>query len=123
MRSALIRSAVVAAALALAAVAHAQPDPDKVIRAVFPTGETGFDPHAAGDIYSNAVNRAIFDTPYTYDYLARPYKLIPNTAVALPEITDGGKLWTIRIKPGIYFADDPVFKGQKRELTAYDYVY
>ena len=119
----LTRSALVIAALALSAAAQAQPDPNKVIRAVFPTGETGFDPQAAGDIYSNAVNRVIFDTPYTYDYLARPYKLIPNTAVALPEISDGGKLWTIRIKPGIYFADDPVFKGQKRELTAYDYVY
>ena len=30
---------------------------------------------------------------------------------------------TFRIKPGIYFADDPAFKGQKRELTAEDYVY
>jgi len=116
-------AALAVAALAFATAAHAQPDPGKVIRAVFPTGETGFDPQAAGDIYSNAVNRVIFDTPYTYDYLARPYRLIPNTAVALPEIADGGKLWTIRIKPGIYFADDPVFKGQKRELTAYDYVY
>jgi ABC-type transport system substrate-binding protein len=28
-----------------------------------------------------------------------------------------------RIKPGIYFADDPAFKGQRRELTAHDYVY
>ena len=25
--------------------------------------------------------------------------------------------------PGIYFADDPAFKGQQRELTAADYVY
>jgi ABC-type transport system substrate-binding protein len=119
----LVRLALAAACAALATTALAQPDPDKVIRAVFPTAETGFDPQAAGDIYSNAVNRVIFDTPYKYDYLARPYKLIPNTAVALPEISDGGKVWTIRIKPGIYFADDPVFKGQKRELTAHDYVY
>ena len=108
---------------AFAALAHAQADPDKVIRAVFPTAETGFDPAAAGDIYSNAVNRVIFDTPYKYDYLARPHRLVPNTAVALPEVADGGKTWTIRIKPGIYFADDPVFKGRKRELTAEDYVY
>ncbi len=31
--------------------------------------------------------------------------------------------WTVRIQPGIYFADDPVFKGQRRELVAQDYVY
>ena len=29
----------------------------------------------------------------------------------------------MRIKPGIYFADDPAFKGQKRELVAADYAY
>jgi len=29
----------------------------------------------------------------------------------------------MRVKPGIYFADDPVFKGKKRELVAADYVY
>ena len=107
-------AAALALSLACAGAALAQPDPSKVIRAVFPTAETGFDPQAAGDIYSNAVNRVIFDTLYEYDYLARPYRLVPNTAVALPEITDGGRLWTIRVKPGIYFSDDPAFKGQKR---------
>ena len=89
----------------------------------FPVAETGFDPQAAGDIYSNTVNRVIFDPLYKYDHLARPLKLVPNTAVALPEITPDGKTWTIRIKPGIYFTDDPAFKGKKRELTAHDYVY
>jgi len=29
---------------------------------------------------------AIFDPLLTYDYLARPAKIVPNTAVALPEI-------------------------------------
>src|SRR5258706_8017329 len=103
--------------------ANAQPDPNKVLHAVFPTPETGFDPQAAGDEYSNSVNRVIFDPLYRYDYLARPYKLVPNTAVAMPEISADGKTWTIRVRPGIYFADDPVFKGQRRELTAADYVY
>ena len=116
---------VAVAALLFGAVvpAAAQPDMGKVLRVSFPVAETGFDPQAAGDIYSNAVNRVIFDTLYNYDHLARPFKLVPNTAVALPEVTDGGKTWTIKVKPGIFFADDPVFKGAKRELTAEDYVY
>ena len=118
-----IRLVFLAAILAAAPSLHAQGAGDKVLRAVFPVAETGFDPQAAGDIYSNAINRVIFDTPYTYDYLARPHKLVPNTAAALPEVTEGGKVWTIRIKPGIHFADDPVFKGKKRELVAEDYVY
>ena len=29
----------------------------------------------------------------------------------------------MRIRPGIYFADDPAFKGRQRELVAQDYVY
>ena len=41
----------------------------------------------------------------------------------MPEISADGRTWTIRIKPGIHFADDPAFKGKKRELTAHDYVY
>ncbi len=117
------RALAVALLVAAAAPAHAQADMNKVLRAAFPVAETGFDPQAAGDIYSNAVNRVIFDTLYKYDHLARPMKLVPNTAVALPEITDGGKTWTIKVRPGIHFADDPAFKGQKRELVAADYVY
>ena len=41
----------------------------------------------------------------------------------MPEISADGKTWTIRVRKGIYFADDPVFKGQRRELTAADYVF
>ena len=47
----------------------------------------------------------------------------PNTAQAMPEVSEDFKVFTFRIKPGIFFADDPAFKGQKRELTAADYVY
>jgi oligopeptide transport system substrate-binding protein len=98
-------------------------DPAKVLRVAFLSATSGFDPQAAGDLYSNYVNRAIFDPPYTYDYLARPFRIVPNTAAELPEISADGLTWTIRIKRGIYFADDPVFKGKRRELTAADYVY
>jgi ABC-type transport system substrate-binding protein len=69
------------------------------------------------------VIEAIFDPLLTYDYLARPAKLVPNTAVALPQVTDNGKTYTVKVKPGIYFADDPAFKGARRELTALDYAY
>lgn len=117
------RRAAVALALLLAAASAHAADPAKVLRVAFLSAETGFDPQAGSDLYSNHVNRAIFDPPYTYDYLARPYRIVPNTAAALPEISADGLGWTIRIKPGIYFADDAAFKGVRRELTAADYVY
>ena len=114
-----------AAAAALAAVAPGAiaADMNKVIRHVFPAGEEGFDPAAAHDLYSGTVEQAIFETLLTYDYLARPSKLVPLTAEALPQITDNGQTYTIKIKKGIYFTPDPAFKGVKRELVADDYVY
>ncbi|HEV8553016.1 MAG TPA: ABC transporter substrate-binding protein [Casimicrobiaceae bacterium] len=117
------RLAALATVLVLLAAPAFAADLSKTLRVAFPVGETGFDPAPVGDIYSQYVNRAIFDTLYKYDYLARPYKIVPNTATSLPEISADGKTWTIKIKPGIYFADDPAFKGKKRELTAADYVY
>src|SRR6266480_2426926 len=85
--------------------------------------ETGFDPVQINDLYSTILLAHIFDSPFGYDYLARPAKVKPKTAAGLPEVSADGKLWTVRIRPGIYFADDPAFGGKKRELTAQDYVY
>ncbi len=111
------------ALLACVPLAAAAADMGKTLRVAFPVAETGFDPQAVGDTYSYYVCHAIFDPLYTYDYFARPVRLVPNTAAGLPQITDGGRTYTIKVKPGIYFAADPAFKGRKRELTAEDYVY
>jgi len=98
-------------------------DPSKILRITFRAAETGFDPVRISDYYSGTVIEAIFDPLLTYDYHARPAKLVPNTAEALPAITNGGRTYTVRGTPGIFFADDPVFKGARRELTALDYAY
>jgi len=102
--------------------AHAA-DPSKILRITFQAAETGFDPVKVSDYYSGTVIEAIFDPLLTYDYLARPAKLVPNTAAALPQITDKGRTYRVEVKPGIYFTDDPAFKGRKRELTALDFAY
>ncbi|HQU49570.1 MAG TPA: ABC transporter substrate-binding protein [Casimicrobiaceae bacterium] len=119
----LARRALAALLLAVAAPVLAAPDMNKVIREVFPAAETGFDPAAVHDLYSGTIVQGIFETLYTYDYLARPSKLVPLTADGMPQVTDEGRTWTIRLKKGIRFADDPVFGGKPRELVAEDYVY
>ena len=96
---------------------------EKVLRYAFEIAETGFDPAQISDLYSSIVCGNIFDALYGYDFLARPSKVIPKVAIALPVISDDFRTYTIKIKPGIYFADDPAFAGKKRELTAQDYVY
>jgi peptide/nickel transport system substrate-binding protein len=123
----MIRAAVASIAIALAsAVAPIDApaaDMTKTIRVAFAIAENGFDPQAVYDSYSYYVCHAIFDPLYAYDYFARPVRLVPNTAAGMPQITDGGRTFTVKVRPGIYFADDPAFKGRKRELTADDYVY
>jgi ABC-type transport system substrate-binding protein len=98
-------------------------DPRKVVRDVFPVAETGFDPAAIHDLYSAGIIRAIFETLYTYDYLARPAKLVPQLAAGMPDVSADGKVYTIKLSKGVYFQPDPAFGGKKRELTAEDVVY
>ena len=112
-----------AALAALPAAAAPAPRGPKVLRMAFPTAEAGFDPPRVGDQTSFAVLGAIFESPLTFDYLARPALLKPNTAVALPEVSDNFRRFVVTLKPGIFFADDPAFGGQPRELVAQDYVY
>src|SRR5262245_26951653 len=95
----------------------------KVLRVTFQAAETGFDPVKVSDYYSGTVIEAIFERLLTYDYLARPAKLVPNVAVSLPTVSDNGKTYTLQLRRGIYFTPDPAFKGAQRELTAADYAY
>ncbi|MBQ0957845.1 bicyclomycin resistance protein [Ideonella sp. 4Y11] len=109
----------------LPALAPAQPltTGERVLRYAFRTAETVMDPVRVNDLYSRTLTAHLFEGLYTYDHLARPVKFRPLTAAALPEVSDNHRTWTIRLRPGIYFADDPAFGGRRRELVAEDYVY
>ena len=95
----------------------------KVFRWAFPAAETGFDPAQISDLYSNYIVSHIFEAPLQYDFLARPALVRPRTAAAMPDVSDDYRTFTVRIRPGIHFQDDPAFKGQRRELVAADYVF
>ena len=110
-----------AAALLAACALAAGAEPRKVLRVAYLVAETNFDPAATADLYSNNILEEIFESPLTYDFLARPAKLKPQTLEAMPEIADGGRTYTLKIRPGLFFSDDPAFEGKRRELTARDY--
>ncbi len=95
----------------------------KVLRMAFRTAETGFDPQRIFDRYSVGICENLFEPLLTYDYLARPVRLVPLVAEAIPEAEEGGTRYTFRIRPGIFFAEDPAFKGRRRELVARDIEY
>jgi ABC-type transport system substrate-binding protein len=117
-----------AGAAAVTGAAGARPAPAsaqraKVLRYAFPTPETGFDPVQISDIYSRHVTAHIFEAPLTYDHLARPYRMKPATAAEMPQMSADFRTCLVRLRPGIFFADDPAFQGRRRELVAQDYVY
>ena len=112
-----------AAPLALPGAARAAAGGQRVLRYAFPVAESGFDPAQISDTYSRTVTAHIFEALYGYDHLARPPKVVPLTADGLPEVSDDFRRWTFKVRPDIFFADDPAFKGERRELTAADFVF
>jgi ABC-type transport system substrate-binding protein len=118
------RRTVLAAPLALALPTAAfAADSGKVLRLAFRGNETSLDPAKVSDAYSRTITPQIFEALYGYDHLARPVKIVPVLADGMPEVSDDFRIWTVRIKRGVYFADDPAFKGQRRELMAEDILY
>ena len=95
----------------------------KVLRYAFEVAETSLDPAKINDLYSRTLTPHIYEALYTYDHLARPVKIKPLTAAGMPQNSDDFRVWTVRVRPGIYFANDAAFKGKRRELVAQDYVY
>ena len=126
-RRALVTAGTATAGLALAGsarplAAQGERGP-KTLRYAFPIAETNFDPAQVTDLYSRNVCRGMFDALLEYTYFGSPARLRPNTAAAMPEASDDFRTWTVRLRPGIHFADHPAFGGRRRELTAEDYVF
>jgi ABC-type transport system substrate-binding protein len=122
MATLILRAAMIAAAVCLSAAVHAHADPAKVLH-VASKDIASLDPQQETDLRSTRVASAIFEGLYQFDYLAEPSKVVPDTAEAMPVITGGGKVWTIKLLRGVYFTDSSAFKGKPRELIAEDYVY
>lgn len=86
-------------------------------------GGSALDPARINSIGVANILENIMEPMLQYDYLARPLKLMPNTLVAMPEVSDGGRVYLCRLKHGVLFAPDAAFNGKPRELTATDYAY
>ena len=111
--------------VANAAVAASNPaDLSKVVHVAFEAADDGFDMvRTNNSLYSTWVGEAIYESLLTYDYLARPAKLVPKTVEAMPEVSNDGRTYIFHLKKGIFFTPDPAFNGARRELTAQDYAY
>jgi len=129
--------ALVIAGIAISFAEVPQRDPHTLYTAYGSNIKT-LDPGNIGDTTSSAVAGGIFETLYNYDYKARPYKLIPELASALPNISADGLTWTIPLRHDIHYFDpearipnwEPVADSQGKtigskgpEIKAADFIY
>lgn len=115
---------ILSAVLVIAGCESREDDSAEVYRHSLDEAPTTLDPAHAATTYAAFVVVNAYDTLYSYKYLARPYELKPNLAAAMPEVGDDGLTYTIPLRRGVHFIDDPAFPGGKgREVTARDVVY
>jgi len=84
------------------------------------------DPMGIADRHSHTAARQIYEGLYEYHYLKNNFEIYPVLANGMPEVSNKGLTYTIKLKKGVKFADDPCFKktsGKGRELTANDFIY
>jgi ABC-type transport system substrate-binding protein len=112
--------AAIVAAVAPKGLAADWADPAKVLKIAFPIDVSGLDPAGTQETYGPPRGSADLDALYV-GLSCATLPLAPSIATGM-EVSDG-RIWTIHIRQGIYFADDPAFGGRKRELTAADFVY
>jgi oligopeptide transport system substrate-binding protein len=106
-----------------------QPDPGtnqptRTYRHALDGAPASLDPAHADNVYAATLVNNLYDTLYRYKYLARPWALTPNLAADMPEVSDDGRVYTIRLRSDARFADDPAFPdGIGRAVEADDVIY
>ncbi len=83
------------------------------------------DPNQVASMYDADLVGLLYDSLYEYEYLARPFKLKPQLADGMPDISKDGRTYTIKLKKGVFYPDDACFKaagGKGREFVAKDFI-
>jgi len=118
-----VRALSFAVALVAALAAGPSAAAEKTLRMQMLSDVESLDPARAGSLSSLNTVAPLYHQLLTYDYLARPVKLVPYAAEALPTVSADRRTYTLRVRPGLRFAPHAAFGGKPRELTAQDFVY
>ena len=84
------------------------------------------DPALADDLASRNMVAAFYDTLLQYDYVARPYKLVPSMLAEMPRLDKSRTVYTFTLRDDLYFSDDKCFAGKGkavRKVTSHDVIY
>jgi len=88
------------------------------------------DPAACGNAPAVMIQGHFYEGLYGYHYLKRPLEVIPELAESMPEISDDGLTYTIKLKKGVKYSRNPCFgrevggkhRYKTRTVTADDFV-
>ena len=89
---------------------------DRVLRTAGEGRCRTLDPIQADDSASRNICGAVYDTLLAYDYLARPYKLVPSMLAELPTPNADGSEYRFRLRDDLRFPDREGIPG--RRITA-----
>jgi len=105
---------------------------DVVYYTAFSEAPASLDPQKAYNVRDGIFVGSCYEGLFTYDYLERPLKMIPQLAKSIPtpKIKRNAKgdveevRYSFELNQGVYFIDDPCFPGGKgRELKASDFLF
>ena len=116
---------VVSASLALPACTHKEEEiTGKVLSLGLSDNVKSLDPGIAYDAISLEVLPLSVESLFQYKYTKLPLELEPLLSDGMPTVSKDKKTYTIKIKKGVMWQDDPCFpNGKGRELKASDFTY
>ena len=80
------------------------------------------DPAVSYDTVSAKVVYQVYESLYQYDYLMRPYQLIPALAQGQPKISEDKLTYTIKIKPNVFYHEHKAFQNTSRAVKSIDFI-
>jgi ABC-type transport system substrate-binding protein len=113
------RVVVLGLACALGASCGNDPYPEsdraqKIYYTTFQEAPRTLDPALAYTVVENEITQNIYEGLVEYHFLKRPLELIPALAEAIPTpetAADGRTLYRFRIRPDVWFQEDPCFEA------------
>jgi oligopeptide transport system substrate-binding protein len=94
----------------------------------YTTKLNSIDPATCGNTLALEIQGGFYEGLYTYHYLKRPFEVIPDLAESLPEISDDGLTYTVKLKKNVTYSRNPCFgkesdgRCKTRTVTAHDFV-
>lgn len=124
-------AAVIAIGLWLVAVggresANSTHTPEVVIYTADGERVKTLDPVLASDLASSNIVTTVFDTLLQYDYVERPYRLVPSMLTTMPEVRDNYRRYICTLRDDLYFHPDQCFGEnniEARKVTSDDVIF